>query len=420
MNANDYLHISATASRSFVRKHLVATLLMFALYVQLIAFAPLQARVKSTKTSEPAREASSASHPLATQTGDTIVVFGPRSFDRTGALTKFSEQFTLPSIAVAPFNVQIVNGAIDGTSRVMTGTVRLNGVVLADSSQINIAVPEINKPAQLGINNTIDGSFFGRPGSHLIITITATRSTPGTPPAISDFNPKQGPPGTLVTLTGTSLKPNNDNPTVPFAGSNNSRQPAQVISATSTEVRTTVPNGAQSGFIELTTANGLARTATAFTVQASQDFQLNVTPGTATVMQRSTATQVVAVTSSQPDFSQIARLQVTGLPAGVTRTFDPAQITAGATSTLNLNLANVDLSPGSYSFSVSATATVDGHDVQKTFPATLNVVVAGQTSLTGRVLSTEKDPIIGATVSIDGKTATTDSAGSFLLIGVTA
>src|SRR5262249_24329820 len=161
------------------------------------------------------------------------------------------------------------------------------------------------------------------------------------------------------------------NPTVTFAGTNNNRQAAQVISATSTEVRTTVPNGAQTGFIELTTVNGLARTATPFTVLASQDVQLTVAPGTVSTIQPGKATQVVAIPSSQANFSQLARLSVTGLPGGVTFDFEPDQVAAGADSTLALNLANVNLNPGTYAFTVSATATIDGHDVQRTFLATL-------------------------------------------------
>jgi RHS repeat-associated protein len=385
----------------------VASLLILALYLQLLVFVPPVAHARPEVS-------------IASQTTETIVVFGPRQFDRTGPFTKFSEQFTLPSDATAPFNLQIVNGAPDGTRRVLTATVRVNGVVIADPGQLNLAVPSVTKSVQLATSNTIDGNFFGRPGSHLIVTITATRGNPSTAPVINDFNPKQGPPGTIVTLTGTSLKLNNTDPTVTFTGNNNSRQPAQVISASSTEVRTTVPFGAQTGLIELTTANGLAKTAAPFTVQDSQDFQLNVAPGTVSTIQRSTATQVVAITSSQPNFSQLARLTVTGLPAGVTFDFDPDQVAAGASSTLALNLANVNLSPGSYNFTVSATAVIDGHDVQRTVPATLNVIAAGQTSLTGVVLSNEKQPIVGATASLDGRSATTDAAGVFLLIDVTA
>ncbi|HEU4766895.1 MAG TPA: DUF6531 domain-containing protein, partial [Pyrinomonadaceae bacterium] len=119
------------------------------------------------------------------------------------------------------------------------------------------------------------------------------------------------------------------------------------------------------------------------------------------------------------NFSQLAQLGITGLPSGVTVDFDPGQIPPGGSSTLTLSLANVNLNPGTYAFTVNATAVIDGKNVLRSASATLNVIAAGQTSLTGLVLSTEKEPIVGATVSLDGRTATTDPAGVFLLTGVT-
>jgi RHS repeat-associated protein len=406
--------------RTFAGKRFVASLLLLALYVQAIAFVPFRATERTTAPANPKTERRATSSTPATQVGDTITVFGPRRLERTAQLSRFTEQFNLPADAIAPFGVQVVNGNPDGSRRVLSALVRLNGSVLTDANQINVAVPSLTQTVQLVAANTLEVSFFGRPGSFLTITVTATRATSSTAPVINGFNPKQGPPGTQVTLTGTNLKVGNATPAVTFAGSNNARQQAQVISSTPTQVLATVPNGAQTSPIELTTANGLAQTSAPFTVQASQDFQLSAMPGTVSAVQRGTATQVVTITSSQADFSQLARLQITGLPAGVTGKFEPTQITVGAESTLTLNLTNVDLSPGALPFTVSATATIDGHDVERTFPSTLNVIAAGQTALTGRVLSTEQEPIIGATVSLDGHTATTDSAGVFLLSGVTA
>lgn len=418
MKAIAYLHLLSPRRCIFIGTRLIAALLMLAIYLQPLTFS-LQAKPRRVpEKATPERVAKSESLPV--QSGDTVVVFGPRRVDRTGPVSRLSAQFTLPVDVTAPFNIQIANGETNGDGRVLTANIALNGVPIVSPTELNAQVAALSKPVQLLASNSVEVSFFGRFNSHLVISFTATRTNAGSVPAITDFNPKQGPPGTLVTLSGTFLKINTTDPTVTFAGANNSRLPAQVVTASATSVGVTVPNGAQTGFIELTNANGVARTATAFTVQASQSFQLSVMPASVSVIQRSTATQVVAVTSSQPNFSQLARLQITGLAAGVSRTFEPDQITAGATSTLSLNLANVDLSPGSYSFTVTATATIDGHDEQRTFPATLSVLAAGQTALTGRVLSTEREPIIGATVSLDGKTATTDSAGSFLLTAVTA
>jgi RHS repeat-associated protein len=238
-------------------------------------------------------------------------------------------------------------------------------------------------------------------------------------PVITDFTPKRGTPGTQVTLTGTNLKVGANDPAVTFAGSNGARLPALVSLASATEVRTTVPNGAVTGVIELTHVGGTAATATQFTVDAEQDFQLTVAPSATTAVQGGSGTYVVYVTSQQSTFSQLASLTATGLPAGITVTFGPEQITAGASSTLTLKLSGT-IAAGSYPFTIRGVASVGGHDLERTAGATLNVMTGGQTTLSGRVLSTDSEPIIGATASLDGKTAMTDASGSFLLTGVTA
>jgi RHS repeat-associated protein len=237
-------------------------------------------------------------------------------------------------------------------------------------------------------------------------------------PIITDFNPKRGTPGTQVTLTGTNLKVGANDPAVTFAGSNG-RLPALVNSASATEVHTTVPNGAITGVIELSHVGGTTATATPFTVDTEQDFQLTVAPSVTTAVQGGSGTYVVYVTSQQTTFSQLASLTATGLPAGITITFDPAQITAGASSTLTLKLSGT-IAAGSYPFTIRGVASVGGNDLEHSAGATLNVMTGGQTTLSGRVLSTDREPIIGATASLDGKTAMTDAAGSFLLTGVTA
>ena len=254
---------------------------------------------------------------------------------------------------------------------------------------------------------------------------TATSATSfqiiATAPIIADFNPKSGEIGSLVTLTGTALKAETGPTVVTFAGSNNTRIPALVTLVTPTEVRALVPNGAVTGTIDLTNALGRAVTTTAFTVEPGQnDYQITLAPTSTSAVQRGTATYVVFLTSPLATFSQLISLTATGLPAGASAQFDPAQITAGASSTLSVNLANADLSPATYSFTVRASGLVNGSELVRTASATLNVIAAGQTTLTGRVLSIEQEPIMGATVSLDGKTATTDAAGAFLLSGVTA
>ena len=239
-------------------------------------------------------------------------------------------------------------------------------------------------------------------------------------PVITDFNPKSGRADTLVTITGANLKAGTSPTSVTFSGRSGTRAPAQVTFTSPTEVRALVPSAAVTGPIELTNPLGRAVTSIAFSVEQEEGYQLTITPSFASAVQRTSATYVVFVTSSQANFSQLVTLSAMGLPTGARATFDPPQITAGASSTLNVSLADADLSPGSYSFTIRGVGLVEGRELARMASATLNVVAAGQTTLSGRVLSVDEDPIMGATVSLDGKTATTDAAGMFLLVGVNA
>ncbi len=244
------------------------------------------------------------------------------------------------------------------------------------------------------------------------------------PPVIADFNPKSGPIGTLVTITGTNLMAGTTTPTVTFAGPNSTRLNGPVAFASLTEVRATVPANAVTGVIQLITTAGAYTTSLPFTIAPSQDFALTLAPSSMTVVQGSTATFEVMATSPQTNFTQLISLTAPSLASGAVATFNPSQITAGAKSTLTIKLSPV-ISPTSYSFTVQGVAKVDGSDLAKTVGGSFTVMASGSTTLAGRVLSTDAVAIPGCTVSAPSPggsnvTATTDAAGNFLLIGLQA
>jgi RHS repeat-associated protein len=360
--------------------------------------------------------------------GDQTVIIFDQTFERTSLLTKQIRTFTLPAGAVAPFLLQVVNGNPDGTGRVLDGMIKINGVPVINSGDLSLETPPLAMKINLALNNTIEVEFFSpRPKAFLNVTITATFRTPNSPPpVITSFTPDTGIAGMSVTLNGSRLKPTVQSDTsqiiVTFAGQNNTRRPASISFASPAQVRVTIPNGAITGPIELTNDYGRATTATSFIVEPTTDFAVFVSPTIINAVQASSGAGVISVNSVRNDFTQLAALSTTGLPAGVTAAFNPPQITAGGTSTLTINLSQVNLSPGSYPFTVRGTATIDGTQVTRTAQATLNVVAAGQTTLTGRVLSTEKEPVMGATVSVqpEGRSAVTNAAGVFFLTDIMA
>lgn len=283
-------------------------------------------------------------------------------------------------------------------------------VTSATRSQLNVTVPTG------AITGAVTVQTAGGTSNGVTFTVGGAQ-----PPVIADFNPKTGPVGTLVTLTGSNLKIGTTTPTVTFAGPSGRLQ-ALIAFSSATEVRATVPNGAVTGIIDLTTSAGTAITSQPFTIAPSQDFAITLAPSSTTVVQGSTASYVVSITSPQTTFTQLVSLTATGLPSGAVATFNPPQITAGGTSNLNLRLSP-SLSPTSYSFNVQGKTKVDGSDLTRTAGASFTVMAAGSTTLAGRVLSTEGVPIPNCTVSAPAPsgsdvTATTDGAGNFLLVGL--
>jgi pseudolysin/vibriolysin len=86
------------------------------------------------------------------------------------------------------------------------------------------------------------------------------------------------------------------------------------------------------------------------------DFGMSMTPATATAMAGTSATLMVATTVGAGNTAQSLTLSATGLPSGVTATFNPATIMSGATSTLTIQTA-YDTPVGDIMFNAVATGT---------------------------------------------------------------
>lgn len=311
--------------------------------------------------------------------------------------------------ARAPQNNTVLFTAVSGGTTVGTvsavSRARLSVIVPADAGTGPLKLQTTGGTAISPENFTLSGGMF-----------------------ISSFTPTSGPAGTVVTIYGNEFVERGRPAWVTFKGpivnGMETTLVAELISATSNQIVAIVPNGAVTGVVEVTTPADSVRTSIPFTVTTNQDFGLTLAPSSLTVVQGSTANFVVRATSPQTTFTQLISLTATGLPAGATATFNPSQITAGATATMSLKLSP-SLAPTSYSFTVQGTAMVDGSDLVRTAGGSFTVMASGSTTLAGRVLSTEGVPIPGCTVSAPAPsgpdaTATTDGAGNFLLIGLQA
>ncbi len=99
------------------------------------------------------------------------------------------------------------------------------------------------------------------------------------------------------------------------------------------------------------------------------DFGLSMTPTTATTMAGVPSTFMVATTVGAGNTAQSVALTVTGLPTGVTGTFNPATVMSGATSTLTIDTEyNTEI--GDIKFTVTGTGTATSHTAAGTLTVT--------------------------------------------------
>lgn len=141
--------------------------------------------------------------------GTAITLFGPRRFDRTTGLpNQYVEQFSLPTGTTSPYVLHIQNGSLDGSNRVSSATIKLNGTdVLLTQNDLNQNVPSLDRTVTLNAQNQLNVSLSSDPGSYLIIYITGTvPSTDTTPPSLAITTPQNNFPTTehQITVSGTA------------------------------------------------------------------------------------------------------------------------------------------------------------------------------------------------------------------------
>ncbi|MCI0526738.1 MAG: Ig-like domain-containing protein [Nitrospira sp.] len=296
---------------------------------------------------------------------------------------------------------------ITGTNFGSTSTVFFNGVQATISSVTSTTIIT-NVPAG-ATTGPITVTTAG--GS----TTSSTNFTVTIPPIISNFSPTSGPIGTSVTINGQHFDPVAANNQVKFNGTS-----AIITSATSTTIQTTVPMGATTGPITGTTSQGTGTSSQPFEVTLSSDFSLIAQPTTLTILQGGSATAIISLSSTGPEFfAGLAALTVSGLPAGVTAVFDPTQITSNQDSSLHITVGGS--SPISNTpLTVTGSAEIDGQTVTRTASFNLNILAGGQTSVSGQFLTTDGEPIPNIQVRIGPTQTQTDGAGNFLLVDIPA
>jgi uncharacterized repeat protein (TIGR03803 family) len=140
--------------------------------------------------------------------------------------------------------VGMLGQGFSSSSVVKFGGTKATTIVLSGTTYITATVPP----------GALTGSVTVATGS---TTLTSTKNFNVTP-TMTSFSPSSGAVGTLVTITGTGLKQTTK---VTFSGKS-----ASFTAVSDTEVTATVPSGATTGKIIVTTKGGSVTSATSFTV----------------------------------------------------------------------------------------------------------------------------------------------------------
>jgi PKD repeat protein len=252
---------------------------------------------------------------------------------------------------------------------------------------------------------TVSDDFGGSATASTMATVVSSR------PRITGFTPTSAPPGGLVTVSGSNfISAANAGPQVTLARQGGGTIAAPLVSFTSTSIVFIVPAGAATGAIRVTVEGRDGASPDTFAVAASTTFSLRALPASANVIRGQSVNY--ALTLNTPNgFSQLAALAVSGLPAGLAASIAPQNISVGQTSVLTIS-TQIGQPTGPSTFSVTASALVEGVSVADTATLTVNVQPVTTTFL-GRAVVDDavQTPLAGVTVSMLGRDGTGRSTG---------
>ena len=187
--------------------------------------------------------------------------------------------------------------------------------------------------------------------------------------------------GTAPTDVTVSLSPN---PVTPLAGQSTTSTLTVTTQGTSSTgtytIRVTGSSGSLSHYTDIT-----------LTITGSSDFTISASPSSLKVKATGSNTTTVTITSTG-GFNSAVSLAVSGLPSGVTATFNPTSATpsagGSATSTLMIS-ANATAPVGTHSFAVTGTSGTISHQVSITLEIAKGAQCIIATATYGSELSPE-------------------------------
>ena len=185
----------------------------------------------------------------------------------------------------------------DGSANTLPGT-----IVSADFGQLQVIVPQGAKSGPIAVKNDPNGQPVT---SSDTFTVTVPQ-----PPSINYFSPGSGAVGSQVTISGFNFNPNAGATTVTFTNN----VTASISSISEFQIVVTVPNGAATGPISVTTAGGTAVSFSNFTVTVPISFSGFVKTSTGTPVAGATI-QVVNNPSLSATSQADGSFTIAGIPA---------------------------------------------------------------------------------------------------------
>ncbi len=227
-------------------------------------------------------------------------IFGPATYTRTaGPPNTFVDSFALPATLIAPFRLHVQNGNPDGTHRISSATITLNGVQVAGPSDFLQQIAGFDKTISLQANNTLQVHLTSAPGSYLVITVFSTVP----PPTLTSLLPPtlpitQGATGTL-TATITPVQPV---PTTITLSSDNTNVASVPATATVLANQTTVGipvTGVAPGSATITASLNGTNAHSTVTVAPAGPTITSLLPATLQVTQGASGTLTVTISAAQ-------------------------------------------------------------------------------------------------------------------------
>src|SRR5207244_3263708 len=98
--------------------------------------------------------------------------WGPRTFTRTtGTKDVFTETITIPASLASPFVLRVQNGNTDGTNRLSSATIEIDGAVVASPPDFNQNVAGFDRAVTLTARTTLKVTLASAPGSLMTLSL---------------------------------------------------------------------------------------------------------------------------------------------------------------------------------------------------------------------------------------------------------